>query len=232
MTAIAARSTRIAGAAADGVRDVFPAAVGVLPFATMIGVAVGASPMSDFGGWLSGLIIAGGSAHLAIASSITVGAGFLATVATALAINARSLIYGALLAPSMRTQPRWFKWFVAYSLVDQIYALVAGVAHRDDGYVRRYHVAAMSTLWTGYMIGVGLGVAVGPVIPSAIPLSLSIPIIFLAMVIPSVTDRPAGVAAVVAMVAAVAGTALPAGIGMLGAIIAGTAAGSIAERWS
>lgn len=232
MTAVAARSHRVAGAMADGFRDMFPAAVGVLPFAVMIGVAVGASPMSDLGGWVSGLVIAGGSAHLAIASSITVGAGFVATVATALAINARSLIYGALLAPSMRTQPRWFQWFVSYSLVDQIYALVATVAHRDDRYVRRYHVAAMSTMWSAYMLGVGTGVVMGPVIPAAIPLSLSIPIIFLAMVIPTVTDRPAKVAAMVAMALAAATSSLPAGTGMLVAIVAGTASGAITERWS
>jgi len=229
MTAITARLERAPGAALDGVREMMPAAVGVLPFATMIGVAIGASPMSQVGGWVAGLVVAGGSAHLAVTASITVGASFLATVVTALLINSRSLIYGALLAPSLRSQPRWFRWVAAYALVDQLYALAAGVSHRDDSYFRRYYLAAMGVLWSAYMLGVGAGIVLGPVIPDSIPLSLAIPIMFLSMVIPAVTTRPARVAAVVGMGTAIVAASLPAGLGMVVAIVVGTVAGSIAE---
>jgi predicted branched-subunit amino acid permease len=230
MTAIAARTTVTSSPALDGVREMAPAAVGVLPFATMIGVAIGASPLSDLGGWISGLIVAGGSAHLAATASITVGAGFLATVVTALLINSRSLIYGALLAPSLRTQPRWFRWVAAYALVDQLYALASSVVDRSDRYVRSYYLSAMGVLWSTYMLGVGAGIVLGPVVPASLPLSLAIPIMFLSMVTPGLTDRPARVAAGVGLLAAIAGAALPAGTGMLVAIVAGTAAGAVAER--
>lgn len=229
MTTLAGRFVRVSSPATDGVRDMLPAAVGVLPFATMIGVAIGASPMSDFGGWISGLIVAGGSAHLAATASITVGTGFLATVLTALLINSRSLIYGALLAPALRSQPRWFRWVASYALVDQLYALTSTVSNRDDRYVRHHYLGAMAVLWSAYMTGVGAGIVAGPVIPTSIPLSLAIPIMFLSMAIPSVTSRPARVAAAVGMTAAILGATLPAGVGMLVAIVAGTAAGAITE---
>ena len=87
MTAIGARLDRAGSPALDGVREMLPVAIGVLPFATMIGVAIGASPMSQIGGWISGLVVAGGSAHLAITASVTAGASFVATVVTALLIN-------------------------------------------------------------------------------------------------------------------------------------------------
>lgn len=229
MTTVAGRLVRVSTPASDGVRDVFPAAVGVLPFATMIGVAIGASPMSEFVGWASGLIVAGGSAHLAVTASITVGTGFLATVLTALLINSRSLIYGALLAPALRTQPRWFRWVASYALVDQLYALASTVAHRDDRYVRHYYLGAMAVLWSAYMTGVGAGIVAGPVIPASIPLSLAIPIMFLSMAIPSVSTAPARVAAGVGMAAAIVGASLPAGLGMVAAIVVGTAAGAVTE---
>jgi predicted branched-subunit amino acid permease len=229
MTILASRLGRVSTPAADGVREMIPAAVGVLPFATMIGVAIGASPMSELGGWVSGLIVAGGSAHLAVTASITVGTGFMATVLTALLINSRSLIYGALLAPSLQSQPRWFRWVAAYSLVDQLYALASSVENRDDRYVRHHYLGAMAILWSAYMIGVGAGVVAGPVIPASIPLSLAIPIMFLSMAIPSVTSRAAKVAAGVGMTAAILGASLPAGVGMVVAIVVGTAAGALAE---
>ncbi len=216
-------------AALDGMRQMVPAAVGVLPFATMIGVAVGASPLSSVLGWVAGLVVAGGSAHLAITASVTVGAGFVATVATALLINSRTLIYGALLAPALRSQPRWFKWVAAYALVDQLYAAVSSVTDREPRYVREYYLGGMAVLWPTYMAGVAAGIVMGPVLPTAIPLALAIPILFLAMILPSLADRPAKAAALTAMTAAMLGSALPAGVGMLIGIAAGVAAGAAVE---
>lgn len=226
MTSLAI-TARGQGAASDGLRDMAPAAVGVLPFATMIGVAVGASPMSEFGGWIAGLIVAGGSAHLALTASVTVGASFVAAAVTALLINARSLIYGALVGPSLRAQPRWFRWIAAYALVDQNFVMLSGVLDRDDGYVRRYYLAGTSLLWGSYMAGVAAGILVGPIIPASIPLGLAIPIMFLAMAVPTLTTRSAIAAGAVALATAILGHGLPAGLGTMAAIVTGTLAGAV-----
>jgi predicted branched-subunit amino acid permease len=232
MTAVGARLDRAGSPAIDGVREMLPAAIGVLPFATMIGVAIGASPMSQIGAWISGLVVAGGSAHLAITASVTAGASFVATVVTALLINSRTLIYGALMAPMLRSQPRWFRWVAAYALVDQVYALTSGISHRGDEYVRRYYLASTSLLWATYMTGVAVGIVMGPVVPSSIPLGLAVPIMFLAMVLPSVRDRASRVAGLVGMTVAVLAVSLPSGMGMIVAIISGTAAGALADGGS
>ena len=229
MTALTLERDTSSSPALDGVREMVPAAVGVLPFATMIGVAIGNSPIAEFVGWVSGLVVAGGSAHLAITASVTVGAGFFATVATALLINSRTLIYGALLGPALRTQPRWFRWVAAYALVDQLYAMVSAVTDRDERYVRSYYLGGMVVLWPAYMAGVAAGIILGPVIPASIPLAMAIPILFLAMITPSLKDRPAKAAAVAAMSAAIVGSALPAGMGMIAGIGAGVLVGALVE---
>jgi predicted branched-subunit amino acid permease len=218
-----------ASPALDGIREMVPAAVGVLPFATMIGVAIGNSPIADLVGWVAGLVVAGGSAHLAITASVTVGAGFFATVATALLINSRTLIYGALLGPALRSQPRWFRWVASYALVDQLYAMVSSVTDRGDRYVRSYYLGGMVVLWSAYMAGVAAGIILGPVLPTSIPLAMAIPILFLAMLTPALKDRPAKAAAVAAMSAAIAGSALPAGMGMIAGIGAGVLVGALVE---
>jgi predicted branched-subunit amino acid permease len=213
----------------DGMRHMAPGALGVVPFAVIIGVAITESPISDPVGFIGGLLVAGGSAHLALTGSIAVGAGVLTTVMTALLINARGLIYGAALAPAMRSQPRWFRWLAAYGLVDQVFALVTSVLDRGDRYVRSYYLGAMGLIWTIYMAAVATGMLLGPVIPAAWPLGVTVPIIFVTMLAPTVKGKPAQTAATVGMAVAVFGSALPAGIGLVLAIIAGTVAGGIVE---
>jgi predicted branched-subunit amino acid permease len=213
----------------DAIKHMMPAAIGVLPFATMIGVAIGDSPMSEMVGFVGGLVIAGGSAHLAATTSITVGAGLFVTVATALLIHARGLIYSAALAPAMRSQPRWFRWVAAYGLVDQMFVLASAVADRSREYVRTYYIAAMTLLWTAYIGGVGVGLLAGPVIPPWIPLGISIPVIFLVMLVPTLDRTPAHAAAIVGMTVAALGSGLPSGFGLIVGIAAGTVAGVVVE---
>jgi predicted branched-subunit amino acid permease len=201
----------------------------VVPFATVIGVAIAESPLSNPLGYVAGLLVAGGSAHLALTGSIAVGAGMLTTVVTALLINARGVIYGAALAPAMRTQPRWFRWVAAYGLVDQVFALVSAVLDRGDRYVRSYYLGAMGLIWTVYMAAVATGLLLGPVIPASWPLGATIPIVFVAMLAPAVRSVPAVAASVVALTLAVMGTGLPSGIGLVVAIVSGTAAGAMTE---
>jgi predicted branched-subunit amino acid permease len=213
----------------DAFRHMAPAALGVVPFATVIGVAIAESPLSNPLGYVAGLLVAGGSAHLALTGSIAVGAGMLTTVVTALLINARGVIYGAALAPAMRTQPRWFRWVAAYGLVDQVFALVSAVLDRGDRYVRSYYLGAMGLIWTVYMAAVATGLLLGPVIPASWPLGATIPIVFVAMLAPAVRSVPAVAASVVALTLAVMGTGLPSGIGLVVAIVSGTAAGAMTE---
>ena len=224
------QSTTDSGAV-DGFKKMLPAAVGVLPFATMIGVALGNSPVSNLAGFVGGLLIAGGSAQIAAIGSMTVGTGVIATVVTALMINARGLLYGAALAPSLRHQPTWFRWIAAYGLVDQMFALVSEVVTRSDRYVRSFYLGAMAILWIGFFSGVALGLTVGPVIPESIPLGICIPVMFVSMLVPSLQARPSYIAAILAGVVALAASALlPSGIGLLVAVVAGSGAGILADR--
>ena len=132
----------------------------------------------------------------------------------------------------LRSQPRWFRWVAAYALVDQVYALTSGISHRGDDYVRRYYLASTGLLWFTYMAGVAFGIVAGPIVPASIPLALAVPIMFLAMVLPSVHDRASRVAGLVGMVVAVVAVSLPSGLGMIVAIVCGTVAGALADGGS
>lgn len=212
------------GAAA---RDILPAAIGVIPLAVLIGVQIDLSPIESWIGWLAGPIIVGGSAHLAVLGAI--GGGAIPAIALGLLVNARSMLYSAGLAPAFSQQPRWFRWLAPYALVDQMYALASAQTHRDRWWQRRYYVTAMSILMAVYLGSITVGLALGPVIPVTSPLTLAIPIMFVAILLRGLKETPDVTAALAAAVTAWGASSFPAGTGLLLAIAAGTVAGWMTE---
>jgi predicted branched-subunit amino acid permease len=225
-------STRADAAAreamAAGARDIVPAVIGVIPLAVLIGVTVVDSPISPLVGWLAGPIIAGGSAHLAILGGI--GGSAMAAVASGLLVNVRGLIYSAALGPVFAGQPRWFRWLAPYVLVDQSFALAMTQTHRPQAWMRRYYLTATAILYTAYVAAITVGVLIGPVIPPDSPVSLAIPIMFATILLGGLEDRSALTSAGLAAVVALLGGRLPAGLGLIAAVVAGTTAASMVNR--
>jgi predicted branched-subunit amino acid permease len=76
--------------------------------------------------------------------------------------------------------------------------------------------------WILWQLMVGIGVLVGNVIPTSWSLDFAVPLLFLALLINALRDRPGLVAAAVSGVVAVLGRDLePAGLGLLSGAICG-----------
>jgi predicted branched-subunit amino acid permease len=233
MTVVVEAPRSVRSGTVTGIVDMAPIALGILPFATMIGVTIAEGAVSDTVGFLGGLLVAGGSAHLAVVGAIDVGAGILAAVVTAAMIQARGIAYGAALAPRLAGQPAWFRWLASYLLVDQMFVLGDAAPDRGDRWFRRYYLSAGAVLWAGYFAGVGAGMVLGPVIPEGSPLPIVVPMLFAAMLGPTLSSLRSVVAASVAIATGLAlGPMLPDGAGMVLAIVAGTAAGVVTGRLS
>ena len=85
-------------------------------------------------------------------------------------------------------------------------------------------------LWVNWQICTIVGVLVGSAVPEDIPLDFAVPLVFLVLLIPTISTRPAAVAAMVGGLAAV--VAAEAGAGHLSVIVgalSGIAAGTLAE---
>jgi predicted branched-subunit amino acid permease len=176
----------------------------------------------------SAAAIFAGTAQLSVLTMLRAGAAVVAVVASVAVINARMLLYAAVLEPRFHGQPRWFRWLAVHFVVDPTFALVTA---RDDladpVTFRRYWLALggmLTCAWTGL---VGLGVVLGPRLSAAGHVLAFAPVaVFLAMVAPRLTDRPALAAGVAGAVTGVlaAGHALPAGT----PVLIGAAAGVLA----
>ena len=121
---------------------------------------------------------------------------------------------------------------VAYLLTDQAYAvsITQWSADADSRPRLPYFLGAGLLLWISWQVSTIVGVLVGSAVPADVPLDFAVPLVFLVLLVPTLTSRPALIAGAVGGGAAVA--AAEAGAGPLYVIVgalSGIAAGAVAD---
>lgn len=119
---------------------------------------------------------------------------------------------------------------LAYLLTDQAYA-VSISAYGDHGPPSKswFFFGAAITLWGIWQTGTAAGILLGAQIPPSWSLDFAIPLTFLALLFPTIRNRPSAVAAVSAGLLALVGHKLPYNLGLFIASFGGISAGCIAE---
>ena len=226
-----------------GAKAVAPMLVGVIPF----GLVAGATPATTgLGGGASiGLstIVFAGASQLAAADALADGASAAVAVIAACTINLRLMLYSASLAPHLALVPLRTRLLIGYVLTDQAYAvaITRWTTEADDeaaggppapGLDRKlpYYFGAAFTLWVNWQVCTIIGILVGSALPESLPLDFAVPLVFLVLLVPAITSRPAAVAAGVG--GGIALLAAEAGAGHLAVLVgalAGIVAGAVAE---
>jgi 4-azaleucine resistance transporter AzlC len=216
----------------DGIFAMLPLLLGVAPFGLIFGVTVAATSVDDFLGWATSFVIFAGAAQLATIELLDQAAPALVVIATALVINARHLMYSAALAPHFKDFPPAWRLAGPYLLTDQAFALsiTRYDQARDATYKRWFYLSVGVTLWVVWQITTGLGVLLGAQIPASWNLDFAIPLVFLALLIPTMRTRPGLLAGVSGGALAVVARDLPNGTGLIVGALVGIAVGVVAER--
>lgn len=174
-----------------GVRDFLPLLLGMLPFGFIAGIAsanAGLGLPEAVG--LSAIVFAG-AAQLAALDLISRDAPFAIVLVTAVVINLRMLMYSASIAPHFQTLSGRMKAFVAYFLTDQTYALaIAHYRSEDSLHPIAYYLGVAVPLWAAWQLTTVAGVVLGTRVPEALGLEFSVPLVFLALLIPAMEDGP------------------------------------------
>ncbi len=214
-----------------GVRDMSPLLLGILPFALVAGIAaveVGFTLTQAVG--LSMIVFAGAS-QLAAIDLLGSNAPLAVVIGTAVVINLRMVMYSASIAPHFARYGRRARAVLAYVLTDQAYALsVAEFAGNEDRSRWKYYLGAAGSLWIVWQVGTVAGVVLGAGVPEEWGLTFAIPLVFLALLVPAMKDRPTTVAGVVGGCAAVVAAGLPLNLGLLVGAVGGILAGLLAEE--
>ena len=226
-----------------GAKAVAPMLIGVIPF----GLVAGATPATTgLGGEISvGLstIVFAGASQLAAADVLADGGAALVAILAACTINLRMLLYSASLAPYLAHVPLRRRLLMAYLLTDQAYAVSItrwgpegeggqATADPDERLHRRvpFYLGGALLLWVNWQVVTVIGVVIGGALPDSLPLDFAVPLVFLVLLVPAITSRPAAVAALVGGGVAVASQEAGAGhLSILVGAVAGILVGAVAD---
>jgi 4-azaleucine resistance transporter AzlC len=219
--------------AVAGARDVAPVLLGIIPFGLFAGVVAVEAGLGLPEAIGFSTILFAGAAQIAAIDLLGGGSPAWVAILTAIVINLRMTMYSASLAVPLAGESRTRRLAAAYVLTDQAYAL--SVARYADGTKPTvqpwwFYVGIGYTLWFVWQICTVLGVLVGASVPDAVPLGFGVPLAFLAILVPSVTDRPTLAAAIVGAGVSVAAAPLPANAGMLLGAVSGVVVGALLAR--
>lgn len=208
-----------------GIEDIGPILIGIVPFGLVAGSAVvGLGPeFGVFEAVMQSLTVNAGASQIVATTLLGDGAPLWVALATALIVNTRMFIYSTSLAPLFEGAPRWARPVLGHMLVDQNYvATMTKGRFREGVDVVWYYVGAWIALATVWQLSTLAGALVGPIIPQSWGLDFAVPLVFLAMLAPTLKDRTAvGVAVVTGIASAVLVPLMPMQTGLVAALVAG-----------
>jgi 4-azaleucine resistance transporter AzlC len=215
-----------------GATDLAPILIGVVPFGLVAGAAVvqaGFGPPEAVG---MSLFVCAGASQIVATTLFGSGAPLWLALATALVVNTRMFIYATSIAPVLSDAPSWLRPILGHMLVDQNYATTMTRGRfRDDVDVIPYYMGAWLALAGVWQVSSLAGALIGPFIPPSWGLEFAVPLVFLAMLAPTLKDSVSiGVCVVTAIASAVLVPLLPMQTGLVAAILLGMLYGVLRDK--
>jgi predicted branched-subunit amino acid permease len=224
-------SPQFRAGAREGFRTFLPLSIGLVPWALVTGVAmrgIGLSPVEAMG---MNLIVFAGAAQLGTLPLIAGGAPLWVIVATALALNLRFVIFSAGIARYLGAYRTSLRWLLGHLLTDGVFALAMEpmLRHDDRDWRLGFYLVPSAWGWLLWQLFALAGVLFAGLIPRAWSLEFMATIALMVILIPMVRARPMLLATLAGGGVAVALHALPLRLGLFVGILAGVAAGMLAE---
>ena len=220
-----------------GVRAEFPLLIGVFPFGMIYGILALEAGLSPAAAQAMSSIVFAGSSQFITAQLLNAGTPALVIVLTIAVVNLRHALYSASLAPFTRQLKGVWKAGLAYLLTDEAFAVgilhyqrLNGSSADEQKYGHWYFLGAGLALWTTWQISTAVGVFLGAAVPQEWPLDFTLPLTFIALIMPSLKDRPAIAAALSAGLTALLAYSLPYKLGLILAALVGIAVGVLLEK--
>jgi len=209
-----------------------PFSVGLVPWALVMGMAMTSAGFTPTEAMGMNLIVFAGTAQLGTLPLIVAGAPVWLIFFTALALNLRFVIFSAALAPSFRGIGLPARWLSGHLLTDGVFAACADALQREDDPRWRlgYYLAPSLWSWLLWQVFTLIGIHAAAVVPKSWSLEFMATIALIVLLVPMSRVRPMLVAALAGGAAATLLRGMPLKLGTVVAIVAGIAAGFLAEK--
>ena len=179
-----------------GARDQLPILLGVIPFGVIFGALAVSAGIPAFEAQSFSLFIFAGSAQFIAVSLIAEAASPFLIVLTILVVNLRHMLYSASLAPHVYHLANRWKIPLSWLLTDEAFIIASSRYRRGNiEFAHWYYLGTGLMLWAAWQLSTFLGIALGVLIPPGIGLDFALPLTFMAVILPTLTDRPAWAAA-------------------------------------
>jgi predicted branched-subunit amino acid permease len=217
----------------EGIRDVAPMILGIVPFGMVCGVgaiAAGASPIAAVA---MSMIMFSGAAQIVATQLLVAGAPFAVILLSCLVVSLRLLMYSAAMAPYLRPLDHRWRNLLSFVLTDQAFAgtIQRFRASNDLRANASYFLGSGALLWVTWQVATILGVVAGQIIPASWQLEFVVPLCFLAVLAPLLRDRVSIIVFAVSAIAVVALDAMPLRLSMICGGLLGIGAGMLADLW-
>ncbi len=217
-----------------GQRAILQSLPGAAAWGLVSGVAMVKGGLSPPWALMMSLLVYAGSAQLAALPLIAAGAPLWVIVATGLITNLRFVIYSAALRPHFAAESAGKRAALGFFMTDFTFALFMRMAqeqrlptqHRDA-----WFAGVCSSNWITWQVCAITGIVAASYVPTDWGLEFTGTLALVALVGPSLTQRPAIVGGAVAAVVALLAHAMPYRLGLFVAAIAGIAAATLADSW-
>ena len=220
-----------------GARAEIPLLIGVFPFGMIYGILALEAGLSPAAAQAMSSIVFAGSAQFITTQLLSASAPGLVIVLTIALVNLRHALYSASIAPYTRHLTGAWKALLAYLLTDEAYAVTIlnyqrlnGLSEEKQKTGHWYFLGAGLALWSIWQLSTAAGVFLGAVVPPTWSLEFTLPLTFIALVVPALKDRPTIAAAVCAGLVALLAYSLPYRIGLILAALCGIVTGMVLEQ--
>ncbi|HVU70779.1 MAG TPA: AzlC family ABC transporter permease [Ktedonobacteraceae bacterium] len=218
----------------NGIKAELPILLGTIPFGLIYGVSARGFGIPTGLTQAMSVIVFAGSAQFVVIQLLNASVPAGVILLTACIINLRHALYSASLAPYLKPRGLFWRLLLAYLLTDEAYA-VAITHYQQPGQDTQKHwyfLGAGLVLWLTWQAATAAGLLLGAHIPASWSLDFTLPLTFIAIVIPTL-KKPgdvmvAGGAGLIAVLAA----RLPFNSGLLLATFTGIALGLLLEKKS
>lgn len=219
----------------DGISVMLPLIPGVLPFGMIAGVAASEAGLDAFAGIGQSMVIFAGASQIAALQLIADAAPALVVILTGLVINLRFAMYGAALAPHFERRSIWMRALIAHLMTDQSYALSVTRFNMRPEMTKaarlRFYMGNAGLMWFIWTAATIAGYFLGNSIPPNWSLDFFVPLSFIALLIPSIRERPMAAAALTGGAVVILAWNLPFNLGLFAAALSGVAAGVLSDRY-
>jgi predicted branched-subunit amino acid permease len=216
----------------EGVRDIAPMLVGIVPFGMVCGIgalAAGATPIAALA---MSMIMFSGAAQIIAVQLLAAGAPFAVILLSCLVVSLRLVMYSAAMAPYLRRLDHRWRNLLSFLLTDQAFAGTLQRFQKSDDLRANasYFLGSGAVLWVIWQIATVAGIVAGQVIPASWQLDFVVPLCFLAVLVPLLRDRVSILVFAIATVAVIALDAMPLRLSLICSGLLGIAAGVVGDK--